>query len=157
MSQVIGFPGRSLDPPPAGTPPYASEWPSTSMVNWETGAGNARYWVLKMMIEELPTGAKRAPATASSDATLVHAQAFVTSANGDARKVLVVSKSAEPVSVSVAGAVGGRLAWVDGSTGDQFGCTEDAAKGTTCIGRVPKLASDTFTLGAFGTAIVVLP
>ena len=126
-------------------------------------SNNARYWVLKMLLEELPTGTKRVPATGSSDAALVHAQAFVTAAaaggkgGGGTRKVLVVSKSAAPVRVRVSGAGGGRLSWVDETVGDQFGCTEDAAAGTACIGRVAKLdSSGTFMLGAFGTAVVVL-
>ena len=43
MSQVIGFTGGSL------CDGCADEWPSTSMVNWYTGDGNARYWILQVL------------------------------------------------------------------------------------------------------------
>lgn len=43
--QVIGFTGATLGPG------YEDEWPSTTMVNWWTGDGNVRYWVLKLLID----------------------------------------------------------------------------------------------------------
>eukprot|EP00043_Microstomoeca_roanoka_P017588 m.184224 g.184224 ORF g.184224 m.184224 type:complete len:614 (-) comp16665_c1_seq2:2397-4238(-) len=48
----------------AGSPPIPEwdivdpQYPSVSMLNWTTGEGNARYWVLKMLIEELAPGDK---------------------------------------------------------------------------------------------------
>ncbi len=41
QSQLVGFP---------------NQFPSVSMVNWDTGAPNARYWVLKLLIEHFSLG-----------------------------------------------------------------------------------------------------
>eukprot|EP00055_Hartaetosiga_balthica_P009775 m.39890 g.39890 ORF g.39890 m.39890 type:complete len:643 (-) comp6894_c0_seq2:1647-3575(-) len=46
----------------AGTPPqpqwdiHESQYPSVSLLDWTTGEGNGRYWVLKMLIEEFGPG-----------------------------------------------------------------------------------------------------
>jgi hypothetical protein len=37
------------------TPPFPRK---VSLVNWTTGAGNARYWVLKLLIDEVGPGDK---------------------------------------------------------------------------------------------------
>jgi len=157
VSQVIGFTAGSCQ----GC--VGDEWPSTSMVNWYTGDGNARYWALKMMIEELPTGIKRAPITnvttsSTSFATtdVLYAQAFVILSTGE-QKVLIVSKTSEPVEIFVPpSAHGGLLSFVDETTGDQFGCVE--VNDRTCyVRRRPLLNNDSFVLGGFGTAIVILP
>uniref|UniRef100_A0A0G4F5U3 Glycoside hydrolase family 42 N-terminal domain-containing protein n=1 Tax=Chromera velia CCMP2878 TaxID=1169474 RepID=A0A0G4F5U3_9ALVE len=52
MSQVISFPSDRL------FPGSVEEATTTSMVDWQTGDGNVRFWVLKMMLEELPFGPK---------------------------------------------------------------------------------------------------
>eukprot|EP00755_Sulcionema_specki_P004502 Sspe_Gene.4515::Locus_1486_Transcript_1_1_Confidence_1.000_Length_1607::g.4515::m.4515 len=137
MSQVIGFTGASL------CPTCTDEWPSTSMVNWYTGEGNARYWVLKIMIDELGYGAKVCPSTTVSGSG-VAAQGFVT-AKGE-RKVLVVNTLPSSANVTAAGAT--RAVWVDQSTGDQFGCSG------SCYSTAPVTGS--LTLGAFGVAILTL-
>jgi len=46
----------------AGSPPIPqwgiadAQFPSVAMLNWTTGIGNARYWVLKLLIEEFRQG-----------------------------------------------------------------------------------------------------
>eukprot|EP00056_Hartaetosiga_gracilis_P008820 m.126720 g.126720 ORF g.126720 m.126720 type:complete len:616 (+) comp12997_c0_seq10:1643-3490(+) len=46
----------------AGTPPqpqwdiHESQYPSVSLLDWTTGLGNGRYWVLKLLIEEFGPG-----------------------------------------------------------------------------------------------------
>ncbi|EGD76938.1 hypothetical protein PTSG_07279 [Salpingoeca rosetta] len=56
----------------AGSPPIPEwdipdpQYPSVSMLNWTSGEGNARYWVLKLMIEELAPGDKLVHTTMST-------------------------------------------------------------------------------------------
>lgn len=46
----------------AGSPPIPewdipdAQFPSVTLVNWTTGAGNARYWILKLLIDEFAPG-----------------------------------------------------------------------------------------------------
>jgi hypothetical protein len=154
VSQVIGFTGDSL------CPGCADEWPSTSMVDWYTGRGNARYWALMMLLQELPTGTKRAPTTtveASPEGSFA-AQAFVTAAGE--RKLLLVSKSAAPPTVTVPEAGGGSISFIDGTTGDTFSCVPTAVLPCYVL-RKPLAGSDgssaSFVLGSWGTAVVTLP
>ena len=154
MSQVIGFTGDTL------CRGCEDEWPVTSMVDWVTGDGNARYWVLRMLLDELPRGLKRVPATnvrcEPGAPRAAHAQAFVTVPDGR-RKVLVVSKHPATLRIRVSGATGGFVSVVDGTTGDPFGCAEDPQTNKTCYVRRRRIAADTIVVGAFGTAVVIMP
>ena len=49
---------------PAGSPKIPEwgiplpQYPSVSLLSWNTGYGNARYWVLKLLIEHFAPGAQ---------------------------------------------------------------------------------------------------
>ncbi len=59
MSQVIGYPAMDG---------LSWEWPSTSMIDWISGKPNARFWLLKMLIDLLGNGEKAwLPTQSSSD------------------------------------------------------------------------------------------
>lgn len=45
----------------------APQFPSVSMLNWTTGAGNARYWVLKLLLDHLAPGDVAVQTRISSD------------------------------------------------------------------------------------------
>jgi hypothetical protein len=66
---------------------YPTQFPSVSMVDWRTGAPNARYWALKLIHDHFAPGDKLAP-TAGATADLL-AQAFLTP---QGRALLVANK-----------------------------------------------------------------
>ena len=154
VSQVIGFTGSSL------CDGCSDEWPSTSMVDWYTGHGNARYWALAMLLEELPSGIKRAPPTTvmASPPGVIAAQAFVT-ANGT-RKLLLVSKAQTVTTITVPGAGNGTISFIDSTTGDSFSCVPTPALPCYELRKIlpgPSGGAAVFSLGPWGTAVVSLP
>jgi len=54
-SQLVGYPQLTLPDGIVLEPQY----PSVSMLNWTTGEGNARYWVLKLLIDNTNPGSDR--------------------------------------------------------------------------------------------------
>lgn len=54
--QVLGFSQLAGSPkiPEWGIP--IPQYPSVSLLDWRTGLGNARYWTLKLLIEEFAPG-----------------------------------------------------------------------------------------------------
>jgi hypothetical protein len=66
---------------------YPTQFPSVSMVDWNTGNPNARFWVLKLIHDNIAPGDKMVRTT-GSNADVV-AQAFVTSKG---RAMLVINK-----------------------------------------------------------------
>jgi hypothetical protein len=66
---------------------YPTQFPSVSMVDWKTGNPNARFWVLKLIHDNIAPGDKMVR-TAGSNGDVV-AQAFVTSKG---RAMLVINK-----------------------------------------------------------------
>lgn len=129
---------------------YPGQVASLSLVNWETGKPNARYWVLTLIHDQLGPADKIVapplpPADGTADsselAATVYSQGFITPRG--ARKVLLVNKRNQPVELIVAGASGGTLDVVDQTTRD---------------GPVHRLIpTDTVHLSGFAVAIVTLP
>jgi hypothetical protein len=81
-SQLVGFP---------------SQYPSVSMLDWDTGEPTARYWVLKMIIDFL-SPPQTLTASNSSSPESVFVQSFVDSQQ--TRRVLVVNKLYQNVTVA---------------------------------------------------------
>lgn len=93
---------------------YKSQFPSVSMVNYETGAPNARYWVLKLLKDNFGPGDKLVQTTEDDPALTV--QGFVT-ARG--RRILLVNKRLRMVTVSLPQDMkAGDIAYVAPSTKD---------------------------------------
>jgi hypothetical protein len=92
---------------------YPGQFAATSMVNWDTGQPNARYWVLKLLRENFNPGDKLVETHLESPD--VFAQAFLTS-RGE-RKILLVNKRDRQVGVTIAGAAAGKMEVVDQITG----------------------------------------
>ena len=124
-SQYLGFP---------------TQWPSVSMVNWDTGQPNARFWVLKLLRTNFGPGDKLIATRPSTPS--VYGLGFVT--REGKRKVLLVNKRTWAVVVSVTGASGGRLEVVD----QQTAFDPPAAS---------QLGSDEISLGGLAVAVVTLP
>lgn len=117
---------------------YPTQFPSVSMVDWNTGQPNARFWALQMIKNNFGPGDKIVDGHGTQD---VYVLAVITPQGR--RRLLVVNKRVHPVEVSIAGASGGTEEVVDQST-----AFHPAARRA--------LGSDTVTLGGFAVAAVTL-
>jgi len=93
---------------------YPTQFPSVSMINWKTGKPNARYWVLKLIHDNLGPGDALVNTDIVGDG--MAAQAFLT-ARG--KRVLLVNRTNRAVTLMLPAAYqGAKLTVVDPSTGD---------------------------------------
>jgi hypothetical protein len=118
---------------------YPTQFPSVSMVNWETGQPNARYWVLKLLHDNFGPGDKLVDTRVNSSS--VYALGVVT--REGKHKVLLVNKRDRTRAVSIPGAATGHVDVVDQQTGFQ-----------PPAGSQP--GSDEVTLGGLAVAVVTL-
>jgi hypothetical protein len=119
---------------------YPTQFPSVSMVDWNTGQPNARFWVLKLLRDNLGPGDKLVET--HSDNPYIYTLGFVSQ---DGRhKLLLINKRDRPTEVSVRGAGGGEERYVDQGT---------ALKPPASL----KLNSETVSLGGLAVAIVIMP
>jgi hypothetical protein len=130
-SQLVGFP---------------TQFPSVSMVDWNDGKPNARFWVLKLLHDNFHAGDKVVEIGAASpfapNHPHVYSLAFVTQEGK--RRVLLVNKRDRPFEVSIPNARGGQVDRVDQTTAFQPPASS-------------KLDGDKITLGGFSVAAVTLP
>jgi len=117
---------------------YPSQFPSVSMVNWNTGQPNARFWTLKLLRDNLGPGDKLVHTEAGGN---LYAQGFLTSSGK--REILLVNERNRELTANIPGGTGASELVVDQSTGEH-----PAAAST--------LSSDAITLGEFGVALVTL-
>lgn len=119
---------------------YKSQFPSVSMMNYKTSEPNARYWVLKLILDNFGPGDKLAQTNMPEG--FFAGQAFETSRG---RKLLLINKRNRVQQIPLPGEVAsGTVTYVAPSTGD---------------GK-PKskpLAGSTLTLEPFEVAIVNYP
>jgi hypothetical protein len=118
---------------------YPTQFPSVSMVDWETGQPNARYWVLKLLHDNFGPGDKLMSTHINS--SYVYARGMVT--RDGKHKVLLVNKRDRTFVVSIPGAATGHIDVVDQQTAFQ-----PPAGG--------QLRSDEVTLGGLAVAVVTL-
>lgn len=94
---------------------YPTQYPSVSMINWKTGKPNSRYWVLKLIHDNLGPGDTLVNTNVGGDGLV--AQGF---AGTRGKRVLVINRSNLPVEMALAREFeGGKLTVVDPSTGDK--------------------------------------
>jgi len=117
-------------------------FPSVSMMNWENGNRNARYWVSKLIRDNFTSGDKIVNTDFFSMQHPVYAEGFV-SPQGK-RKVLLINLRNSDVNVQIPGSKGGLEQFVDEVTGEN-------PPGTAPLG------SDTVSLRAFSVAVVSMP
>lgn len=126
---------------------YPGQFAAASLIDWETGQPNARFWVVRLLRENFGPGDKIVAALPQIDVfkpgpwVRVYAQGFV-SAQSE-RKLLIVNKRAIPVAVSVVGAKGGSVQIVD--------------QATTAMPVKQTLAEPVLTLSGFAVAVIALP
>jgi hypothetical protein len=91
---------------------YPTQFPDVSMMNWTNGKPNARYWVLKLIHDNLGPGDELKSTSLRSQSVV--AQAFLTKGG---KKLLLVNKFDKSVQITLpAGA--SRIDYVDETTGD---------------------------------------
>lgn len=123
---------------------YPTQFPSVSMLDWENGKPNPRYWVLKLLRDHFGPGDK----VVDIDPSIVHVNSYiyalgVLSKDGK-KRVLLVNKRNRPLTVNLAGASGGSMTYVDQITGFQPPATV-------------KVVGDAISLTGFSVAAVTLP
>lgn len=117
---------------------YPSQFPDVSMVNWENGKPNARYWVLKLLKENFGPGDKLVRTRCSSRDVI--AQAFITSRG---KKILFINQRKEEATIKLPpGVKDGKATLVDANTNGSE--------------QIP-VANDAITLKAFAVEVVTLP
>jgi hypothetical protein len=130
-SQLVGFP---------------TQFPSVSMVDWNDGKPNARFWVLKLLRDNFGPGDRLVKIEPFSpfapNHPYVYSLAFAT--RDGKRRVLLVNKRDRAFDVSIPGASGGRVDYVDQSTGFQPPASS-------------KLTADSLKLTGYSVAVVTLP
>lgn len=93
-----------------------TQYPSVSMVDWNDGKPNARFWVLKLLHDRFHPGDKLVESEASGPMSAhLYTLAFIT--QDGKRRSLLVNKRNRSFEVSIDGASGGQIDYVDQSTG----------------------------------------
>ncbi len=118
---------------------YPTQFPSVSMVDWETGQPNARYWVLKLIRDNFGPGDKLVET--DSAIPYVDAHGFLTTEGS--RKILLINKRNRSLELSIPGATGAKVQFVDQTTGLEPPATIRAS-------------DDKVELGGFAVAVVTL-
>jgi hypothetical protein len=119
---------------------YPTQFPSVTMLDWNTGRPNARYWVLKLLRENFGPGDTMVESRNPSP--YVYTMAVIKK-SGE-RRLLMVNKRNRAAVVTVAGAKGGAEQFVE--LGNAFGPPASAS-----------LESDAIALGGYSVAAITLP
>lgn len=119
-SQLVGFPGQ---------------FPSVTMLDWETGKPNARYWVLKLLNDNFKPPVKMVETELKNP--YVHAQGFV---DGKGKKrILLINKRDRSFEIEIPGITGGSLQII--------------GQGKDGI-AINKIGQNSVRIGGFGVAVV---
>jgi hypothetical protein len=119
---------------------YPTQFPSVSMVDWNTGQPNARYWALKLLRDNFSAGDKLVETKLALP--YVYAQGFIT--HDGKRKLLLVNKRDRQFEIYLPGAANSRVEIVDQTTAFQPPVYS-------------QIAGDKLTLSGLAVAAVTLP
>ncbi len=119
---------------------YPTQFPSVTMVDWNTGQPNARYWVLKLLRDNFAPGDKMVETNSGTGYVL--AQGFAT--RDGKHKILFINKRDRTVAFTLPGGSGAQVNLVDQTTASQPPASS-------------KLSADQLTLGGLAVAVVTLP
>jgi len=92
---------------------YPTQFPSVTELDWNTGKPTARYWVLKILIDNFHLGDQLIETTSSN--SNVFALGCLTSDNQ--QKILLINKVNQEVNVQITGATSGQYIYSDTTTG----------------------------------------
>jgi len=124
-SQLVGYPGQ---------------FPSVSMVDWNTGLPNARYRVLQLLLQAIPAGSALTPLASGA----VPDEFFGLGVrSGGQRKLLLINKTDGNLLIQLAGLKGAKAKIVD----------QDSAGGPI---RIEVLTADEFNLPGYGVTVIDL-
>jgi hypothetical protein len=125
---------------------YPTQFPSVSMVDWNTGQPNARYWVLKLLLESFSPGDRLVETRVGPGGLSGNPDLYAWGAvDGDGqRRLLLVNKRDRDLEVSLPGAAGGTVKRVDQTTAFQPPASAP-------------MKADTLNLGGFAVAVVTFP
>jgi hypothetical protein len=93
---------------------YPTQFPSVSMVDWENGKPNPRFWVLKLIKDNFGPGDK-VVSIDGDRSPFVSSLALIT--KGGKKRVLLVNKRDRPMTVNIPSASGGSETYADQTTG----------------------------------------
>jgi len=99
-SQLVGFP---------------TQFPSVSMLDWNNGKPNPRFWVLKLLHDNFAPGDKLVQLAGGSQSPYVYVLPVITP--DGTKQLLLVNKRNRVIELSVPGAAGGELEYADQTTG----------------------------------------
>jgi Glycosyl hydrolases family 39 len=120
---------------------YPTQFPSVSMVDWNTGNPNPRFRVLELLHENFVPGDKIAALRTDSSSSNPYVYALPVITKDGRKRVLLVNKSQNAMQAQLAGASGAQMEYVDQSTG--FGPAKKM-----------KLDSDKISLNGFCVAVL---
>jgi hypothetical protein len=125
---------------------YPTQYPSVSMVDWNDGKPNPRFWVLKLLHDNFAPGDKivEIAPLVPSDPENPYLYTVAFACRNGKRRVLVVNKRDRAFSITIAGASGAQVDYVDQTTG--FNPPASA-----------KLNSETLQVNGLSVAVVTLP
>jgi hypothetical protein len=126
-SQLVGFP---------------TQFPSVSMVDWDDGKPNARFWVLKLLHDNFAPGDKLVEVESSPSQPYVYTIGLLT--RDGKRRVLLVNKRDRTFEVSLTGSSGAQVDYVDQTTAFQPPASQ-------------KLSGESLKLAGYAVAVVTLP
>lgn len=116
---------------------YPTQFPDVTMIDWKNGKPNARYWVLKLLKDNLGPGDKLVDSDINNDEVSV--EAFVTSKG---RKIVLINKRNREVQLQLPkDAKGASMTYVDLTTGENP------------LGKA-QLSGNTVKLDPFSVAII---
>lgn len=119
---------------------YPGQSPSTTLVDWDTGRPNVRYWAMKLLRDSFRPGDKVVAATSNDEGGPVASKEFIV--RDGKRRVLLVNKRDQPMTVEIEGAAQGTIRVVD--------------QATRGMPEAMRLQSGTVTLAGFAVAVVTL-
>lgn len=124
-SQLVGFP---------------TQYPSVSMVHWDTGKPNARFWVLRLLKDNFGPGDKIVDS--SFDTADLYVYAVVTPSGK--HRILLVNKREHPAEVQIPAAAGAHIEYVDMTT-------------DSVLSAPARLEAGKITLGGFSVVVITFP
>jgi hypothetical protein len=104
---------------------YPTQYPSVSMMNYNTGDPNPRFWVLKLLHDTFGPGDTLVDTTGAGPD--IAAQAFITQSG---HKVLAVNKRSAPITFQLASGSATSISYVAPSTGDKQATTKPLSGAT---------------------------
>jgi hypothetical protein len=120
---------------------YPTQFPSVSMVDWENGKPNPRFWVLRLLKDNFGPGDK---VVGVDGAKSPYISSLGVIRKDGKKRLLLVNKRDWPMTVNVPGANGGNQTYADQTTAFEPPATK-------------RVTSDEIQLNGYSVSVVTLP